>query len=257
MSASPPQGAKISVPMTPANAIKIAAVALIALAACSLRVAADPADSEPQTQIEPSTDLPLPVPPPAPKKVKPLRIIGPQRPPDVSLYEEDPKDPYRKRWRGSVVWRAETVSPGEGQPPEIVVRADVEVPERQVHVTWTLRREMDLSSPASHTVDISFNTPPDFSPGGISDVPGVVMKQNEQAKGVALVSKSVKVTAGVFLIGLSNSPSDREHNMQLLKERPWFDIAMVYNNNRRAILAIAKGAAGERAFDEAFAAWGK
>jgi hypothetical protein len=32
---------------------------------------------------------------------------------------------------------------------------------------------------------------------------------------------------------------------------------MVYNNGRRAILAIEKGAPGERIFTEAFAAWGQ
>jgi hypothetical protein len=33
-----------------------------------------------------------------------------------------------------------------------------------------------------------------------------------------------------------------------LKERDWFDIPVVYNNNRRAILAMEKGATGERVF---------
>jgi hypothetical protein len=49
--------------------------------------------------------------------------------------------------------------------------------------------------------------------------------------------------------------SDQQRNIQLLKERAWFDIPVVYNNNRRAILAIEKGTPGERAFAEAFAAW--
>jgi hypothetical protein len=44
--------------------------------------------------------------------------------------------------------------------------------------------------------------------------------------------------------------------MQLLKESPLFDIPMVYINNRRAILALSKGAAGERVFDEVYRAWG-
>ena len=48
-----------------------------------------------------------------------------------------------------------------------------------------------------------------------------------------------------------------QRNLQLLKERSWFDIPLVYNNGRRAILAIEKGTPGERAFKEAFAAWGE
>jgi hypothetical protein len=54
---------------------------------------------------------------------------------------------------------------------------------------------------------------------------------------------------------LSSTDADRERNVQLLKERAWFDIPVVYGNNRRAILALEKGPPGERAFEEAFKAW--
>jgi hypothetical protein len=67
--------------------------------------------------------------------------------------------------------------------------------------------------------------------------------------------QAVKVTNGFFLIGLSAVETDRERNIQLLKERAWFDIPVVYTNNRRAILALEKGNPGERAFEEAFTAW--
>jgi hypothetical protein len=69
--------------------------------------------------------------------------------------------------------------------------------------------------------------------------------------------QAVKVTNGFFLIGLSAVETDRERNIQLLKERAWFDIPVVYSNNRRAILALEKGTPGERAFTDAFKAWGQ
>jgi hypothetical protein len=72
---------------------------------------------------------------------------------------------------------------------------------------------------------------------------------------VPLAGLAVKVTNGFFLIGLSASEADKERNVQMLKERQWFDIPVVYNNNRRAILAVEKGTPGERVFSEAFAAW--
>ena len=83
------------------------------------------------------------------------------------------------------------------------------------------------------------------------------MKQAEQTRGVPLAGLSVKVTTGFFLIGLSNAEADVQRNIQLLKERSWFDVPVVYANNRRAILAIEKGPSGERAFTDAFAAWGE
>jgi hypothetical protein len=173
----------------------------------------------------------------------------------VVLYEEDPADPNGKRFVGSAIWRTETVTPGPGQPPELAIRADVEVPERKLAMTWSLRRNTDKGLPASHTVEIMFKLPTDFPSGGISNVPGILMKQAESTRGVPLAGLAVKVTNGFYLIGLSNVDSDKDRNLQLLKERGWFDIPVVYNNNRRAILAMEKGTPGDRAFAEAFKAW--
>jgi hypothetical protein len=173
----------------------------------------------------------------------------------VVLYEEDPADPNGKRFVGSAIWRTETVNPGPGQPPELAIRADVEVPERKLAMTWSLRRNTDKGLPASHTVEIIFKLPADFPAGGITNVPGIMMKPAETVKGAILRGLAVKVTSGYFLIGLSNSDADKDYNIQMLKERAWFDIPVVYNNSRRAILAVEKGTPGERAFAEAFKAW--
>jgi hypothetical protein len=173
----------------------------------------------------------------------------------VVLYEEEPNDPQGKRYVGSAIWRTETVSPGPGRPPELAIRADVEIPERKLNMSFSIRRNTDQTLPASHTMEVMFNLPADFPAGGISNVPGVLMKQAEQTRGTPLAGLAVKVTNNFFLIGLSAVEADQARNTQLLKERGWFDIPIVYNNNRRAILAIEKGTPGERAFQEAFAAW--
>jgi hypothetical protein len=173
------------------------------------------------------------------------------------LYEADPKDPQGKRFAGSVVWRTETVSPGPGLAPELVVRADVSIPERHMTVTWSLRRNTDKALPASHTIEVMFNLPPDFAGGGIANVPGILMKDSEEVRGMPLAGLAVKVTNGFFLIGLNAADAEMQRNVQLLKERPWFDVLIVYNNNSRAILTMEKGPPGERAFADAFKAWGQ
>ena len=175
----------------------------------------------------------------------------------VVLYEEDPNDPAGKRYAGSAIWRTETVSPGSGLAPELAVRADIEIPERRMTVTWSLRRNTDQALPASHTIEVMFNLPADFAGGGIANVPGILMKQSEQARGTPLAGLAVKVTNGFFLIGLSAVEADMQRNIQLLKDRPWFDIPIVYTNGGRAILAMEKGPPGDRAFADAFAAWEK
>jgi hypothetical protein len=175
----------------------------------------------------------------------------------VVLYEEDPADPQGKRFVGSAIWRTETISPGPGRSPELTIRADIEIPDLKLAMTWSLRRNTDQSLPASHIVEVMFKLPPDFPAGSVSNVPGILMKQTEQAKGVALAGVATKVTNGFFLIGLSAVETERDKNIQLLKERSWLDIPVVYTNNRRAILGLEKGNPGERTFAEVFQAWGQ
>ncbi len=173
----------------------------------------------------------------------------------VVLYEEDQADPAGKRYIGSAVWRTEMAAPAPGQPAEMVVRAQIEIPEQKIGLQWSLRRNTDKQLPASHMVEVMFNLPPDFAHGGISSIPGILMKQAETTRGVPLAGQAVKVTSSYFLIGLSSVDADMQRNIQLLKDRPWFDIPVVYNDGRRAIIAIEKGTPGDRAFTEAFAAW--
>src|SRR5579863_820533 len=175
----------------------------------------------------------------------------------VVLYDEDPSDPKGKQYVGSVIWRTEQIKASGSQKADLAVRADIEIPDRKFKMTMSFRRNTDSSLPASHTAELTFVLPADFSGGGVSNVPGILMKSNEQARGTPLAGLAVKVTDGFFLVGLSNVDADRSHNLQLLKERSWFDVPLVYVNQRRAIIAIEKGAPGERAFNDAFAAWGE
>jgi len=187
------------------------------------------------------------------------RAAGNQTIPELAqravLFEEDKSDPQGKRFVGSAVWRTETVSPGPGRSPELAARADIKIPERRMIVTWSLRRNSDQSLPASHTIQIMFNLPPNFPGGGIANVPGLLMKESEQARGKPLAGLAVKVSNGFFLIGLSAVDADRQRNLQMLKDQQWFDIPIYYNNGSRAILAVEKGRMGARVFTDAFAAW--
>ena len=173
----------------------------------------------------------------------------------VVLYEQDPDDLKGKDYVGTIVWRTEMMPAVPGRAPELAVRADIEIPDRKMTVTWSLRRNTDPLLPASHTIEIMFNLPAESASGVVQNVPGVMMKHAEATRGVRLEGLAVKVTPGFFLIGLSAVESDMQINLQLLKERSWFDIAFVYANNRKAILAMQKGTPGERAFNDAFMAW--
>jgi hypothetical protein len=175
----------------------------------------------------------------------------------VVLYDEDPNNPQGARYVGSAIWRTETVSPGPGLAPELAVRADVDIPERHLRMTWSLRRNTDKALPASHTIEVLFSLPADFPEGGIGNIPGILMKSDEAGRGAPLAGLAVKVTNNYFLVGLSALDTDVQHNLEMLKQRSWLDVPLVYTSGKRAILSLEKGTPGQRAFEEAFRAWGQ
>jgi hypothetical protein len=171
------------------------------------------------------------------------------------LYEEDAAKPDGVKLAGSAVWRVETLYSQRGGPVETVVSADVAVPERGLLLRLTVRHNDDKTLPATHTIDFMFTLPPDFLHRGIRNVPGLLVKPSDEARGTPLAGLTVKVTTSYFLIGLSAVADEADRNMALLKEQDWFSVPIVYEDDWRAILTFEKGEPGRRAFGEAFAAW--
>ncbi len=174
--------------------------------------------------------------------------------PRALLFEENPGTQQFTSINGTVSWRTETVSPGPGRSPELAVRAEVEIPDRKMKVVFSIRRNPETAGSASHYVEIQFVGNDSF--GGIAQVPVVRLKNNEAAQGFPLAGISIRIVQGLFLIGLSALEADRDRNVQALRSQPWIDIPFIYDNGRRSVIAFEKGAAGEKAMAEAFAAWG-
>lgn len=171
------------------------------------------------------------------------------------LYEEDPTDPQGKRYTGGVTWHTEKISSTSGTPPEFVVKADLKVDDAKTEVSMTFRRNTDNTMPASHVVEIKFDRPKDAPNGEVSKLHGLLMKQ--EGHGAPLEGESAKVTPGYFMVALASGTAQLQRNLKLLKDDSWFEVVIGYSNGKRAVLAIDKGASGEEAFKEAFAAWGE
>ena len=170
------------------------------------------------------------------------------------VINENPSNAMGERHPGSVSWRIDRAKTA-GQPDELVIHADIEIPDMKMTAMLDIRRNTDKSLPASHVMEMKFALPRDVAGGKVISAPGVMMKFTERARGTPLSALTVKVTEGSFLAGLSNVDVDRARNIQLLKERAWFDIPMVYANQHRGILAVEKGFHGEDVFNEAMTAW--
>jgi hypothetical protein len=191
----------------------------------------------------------------AEERIKALDQLKAAMMPKAILHEEDPATANGSQFAGTATWRTEETAPAPGQKPEVVLRGDIEIPEQKISVRVSLRRNEDWRLPASHTAEITFMLPPDFPHVDVRDVPGILMQEGETSRGIELKGVAARVMDNFFIVGLSSKAADVQRNAQLLKERSWFDIPVVYGDGMRAFLAIDKGPSGERAFSQAFDAW--
>ena len=171
---------------------------------------------------------------------------------EAQLIEQNADDPNSPdRTPGAVRWQTE----GSGDQLELV--GSVDVPGRGVAMSMRFAKNTDETFPATHTVIFQFSLSPDFEHGGVQDVPRLLLKQTAQSAGNALVTDVIPLDNNAFLMALSGVDLDAERNLTELKTRPFLDVPLIYADGRLAILTIAKGAQGDRAFADAFAAWGQ
>lgn len=171
------------------------------------------------------------------------------------FYEERTNASEGSAQSGNVVWSIVEESPGDNLPPEPAVRAEATIPDKDLQLKMTIRRNVDQSLPASHIVELIFLTPEDFSGGSVDNVLRVAMKRNEQDTGSPLLGIPAKIADGFFLVALSDSQADLETNTTLMRRQSWLDIPIVYTSGRRALVTLEKGTAGAEIFDEAMQAW--
>ena len=154
-------------------------------------------------------------------------------------------------YSGSVEWSRGTDELGH---PTIV--AEASIPARNLEVEVLLRRNADANLPASHLMEVNFRVAETFIGGSIANLPGVLLKDEELVQGQPLTGASARIVGNSFLFALSSaSDIDVENNVNLLTERAWIDLAMVYGTGRRAILTLEKGEDGAAIFEDVMAAW--
>lgn len=156
---------------------------------------------------------------------------------------------------GRALWRADLVNVGQGQPAENAVRADLEIPEAGLAMSFVLRRNTDPTLPASHLIQISFARTASGTARAVRDVAVPEFKIDEGARGAPLSGLVVPVTEDVFLVGLANIPTEVTRNVEMMRARPWIDVRLRYANGKRAILTFEKGASGERILAETLDSW--
>lgn len=153
---------------------------------------------------------------------------------------------------GTIEW---TEGVDETGLPTLIGKANI--PARNLGVSLTIRKNADLSLPASHLMEVDFSVNDTFVGGTISSLPGVLLKDEELVPGTPLVGASARVVGNSFLFALSASAADATTNTDLLEHRKWMDLAVIYGTGRNAIITLEKDADAQALFDKVFAAWAK
>jgi hypothetical protein len=172
------------------------------------------------------------------------------------LYIEgpDPQQPPRQVV-GRAAWRIDTTSAGQAQPLETVLRADVELPEAGVTLTFTIRRNSDAAFPASHIIGLRFQRGADDGNGAVREAGVPQFKSEENERGAPLSAITSPLGENLFVSALSRVPVEVERNIELIRSRPWIDIPIRFASGRRAIIAFEKGVSGDQRVAEALRAW--
>jgi hypothetical protein len=121
-------------------------------------------------------------------------------------------------------------------------------------MTMTIRRNLDPTLPASHTIELV------FAPGGqtgrnVRDIGLLQLKDEETVRGAPVAGLPMPVQDNYFLIGLSNIPGDIQRNTNLLTTRNWIDLPIRFAAGQRAIVSFEKGMSGDQVMARAFQAW--
>ncbi len=152
---------------------------------------------------------------------------------------------------GTVEW-----SEGADELGLPTLKASASIPARNLGVDITIRKNSDPSLPASHLMEVDFKVNDTFIGGTIANLPGILLKDQELVPGTALVGASARVVGNSFLFALSAAPNDAATNANLLKDRRWMDLAVVYGTGRNAIITLEKDDAAQTLFSKVFTAWG-
>lgn len=171
------------------------------------------------------------------------------------FYEERTSTTQGSAETGSIVWSLVRESPGGDLPPEPAIRAEATIPDSDLQLRMTIRRNGDETLPASHIIEMIFLTPEGFGGGGINSVTRIAFKETEQSPGNPLLGIPARIADGFFLVALSDTPAESEANLALMRRQSWIDIPLVYQSGRRALITLEKGTPGDRVFDEALGAW--
>ncbi len=162
------------------------------------------------------------------------------------LYTEPTAEsPISERHDGTIEWEwiAEEGAVG-------YISASIAIPDQGL--TISLRFERSADPQYSHEISALVTQAARFQDDPIEVVDNLAIKTSEEGIGAAFEG-DVVATPDLFLLALPEN--NQILNTNRIMQSPWFDLSIVYESGRRAIVAFNKGTDGDVIFAAAAEAW--
>ena len=156
---------------------------------------------------------------------------------------------------GTVVWRTDMVSGGQGQPLQQTIKASVDIPEARTRAEVIIQRNRDAAFPASHTIQVQFSSVGASELGAVQSLSLLELRQSENQGGYPVAGQGIAVMENVFLIALTKVEPSMARNIEMMLSRPFLYFEFQFVGGRRGAIVIDKGISGQQAFDDAFRNW--
>jgi hypothetical protein len=174
----------------------------------------------------------------------------------AALLIETPNDPQKPKVDiGTAVWTLLPAASGPAQAAGPAVQAEIDIPDMKMHATMTIRKNVDASLPATHTIDLRFTFADGADAKGFKDMALPQLRRDDTPTGDAVSGVRVKINDAYYLVGLTRSDADTTRNLDLLSSRNWLDFPLLFNDDHVAKLTFEKGATGQSVIAQAIDAW--
>lgn len=166
------------------------------------------------------------------------------------LYKAGQTEPVE----GKATWSTRPEPNPDGKL-DTVVTLQAEVGDPHIVMTMTLSRE--TSGGMSHLLQMQFASPEDLPFGGIAKISSISLKPTQTDFGESLVGTSINIAPGQFMFGLLGVPDVVQQNLQRLRTQNWLGFTLVFSDGSTYTLTVEKGAAGNKAINDALTKWGQ
>ncbi|EJF92708.1 hypothetical protein [Bartonella tamiae] len=157
---------------------------------------------------------------------------------------------------GHVEWSIVREAAQNNGPEEPAIRGNLTIPDENLTLRMTLRRNTDSSIPAAYLLELIFIVPNNFAGGAIDNIHEFTFKASEQSIGQPLRGAIVsKIDDDFFLLALSGARPFVDGNLQLMRQLGWMRLVITDKNGRISELTFSKGSKGEEVFGQVIDQW--